>query len=69
MNEEVLNDLYNRAVSQGYTKSREDFISLIQTNDNVFNDMYSYVKSKGYQKDQNSFGSLIGRGGQPSIQQ
>lgn len=64
MDEEVLNDLYNRAVSQGYTKSIEEFAKLIKNDNDVFNDMYSYVKSKGYKKDQNSFGLLVGRGSQ-----
>lgn len=66
MDEEVLNDLYNRAVSQGYTKSIEEFAKLIKNDNDVFNDMYSYVKSKGYKKDQNSFGLLVGRGSQTS---
>ncbi len=61
MNEEVLNDLYQRAVSEGYSKSREEFINLLHTNQEVFNDMYSYVQSKGYNKDQNSFSQLVGK--------
>lgn len=61
MDEQVIDDLYSRAKSQGYTKSRNEFIQLIQSDKDVFNDMYSYVKSKGYQKDENSFSSLIGK--------
>jgi hypothetical protein len=61
MNEQVINDLYNRAVSNGYKKSREEFISLIQTNDSVLNDMYSYVQSKGYGKGVEDFSVLVGK--------
>jgi hypothetical protein len=61
MNEQVINDLYNRAVSNGYKKSREEFVSLIQTNDAVLNDMYSYVQSKGYGKGVEDFSVLVGK--------
>ncbi len=60
MNEEVINDLYNNAVSKGYKKSREEFISLLQSNDAVMNDMYTYVQSKGYKKGVDDFKDLIG---------
>lgn len=60
MNEEVINDLYNNAVSKGYKKSREEFVSLLQSNDAVMNDMYSYVQSKGYKKGIDDFKGLIG---------
>jgi hypothetical protein len=60
MNEEVINDLYNNAVSKGYKKSREEFVSLLQSNDAVMNDMYSYVQSKGYKKGVDDFKGLIG---------
>jgi hypothetical protein len=61
MNEQVISDLYNRAVSNGYKKSREEFVSLIQTNDAVLNDMYSYVQSKGYGKGVEDFSVLVGK--------
>ena len=60
MNEEVINDLYNNAVSKGYKKSREEFVSLLQSNDAVMNDMYTYVQSKGYKKGVDDFKGLIG---------
>ena len=60
MNEEVINDLYNNAVSKGYKKSREEFVSLLQSNDAVVNDMYSYAQSKGYKKGVDDFKGLIG---------
>lgn len=61
MDEEVINDLYSRAKSKGYSKSREEFVNLLHNDSEVVNDSYSYVKSKGYGKDINSFNSLIGK--------
>jgi hypothetical protein len=61
MDEEVIEDLYKRAKSLGYKKSRNEFIALIHSNNEVFNDMYSYVKSMGYRNDENAFAILIGR--------
>jgi predicted SprT family Zn-dependent metalloprotease len=60
MNEEVINDLYSNAVSKGYKKSREEFVSLLNSNDAVLNDMYSYVQSKGYKKGVDDFKLLVG---------
>jgi hypothetical protein len=61
MDEEVINDLYSRAKSKGYSKGREDFVKLLHNDSEVINDSYSYVKSKGYGKDINSFYNLIGK--------
>lgn len=61
MHEGVIEDLYIRAKSNGYSKSRNEFIALIHSDNEVFYDMYSYVKSKGYRKDENAFAILIGR--------
>jgi hypothetical protein len=61
MNEQVIDDLFNQAVSKGYKKSREEFVSLLHTNDSVLNDMYSYVQSKGYQKGIEDFSGLVGK--------
>lgn len=60
MNEQVIDDLYNRAVSLGYKKDRNSYVKLIHSNPSVFNDSYSYVKSKGYKKSTNDFSALIG---------
>jgi len=62
MDEQVIQDLYNRAVSLGYKKSREEFVSLLQSDSSVQNDNYSYVQSKGYQKSMNDFLGLVGGG-------
>ena len=61
MDEQVIDDLYNRAVSSGYAKSREDFIQLLHSDNEVFDDMYSYVKEKGYGKTADDFSVLIGK--------
>ena len=61
MNEQVIDDLFNQAVSKGYKKSREEFVNLLHTNDAVLNDMYSYVQSKGYQKGIEDFNGLVGK--------
>jgi hypothetical protein len=61
MDEEVIEDLYNRAKSNGYNKSRNEFLALVHSDNEVFYDMYSYVKSQGYRKDENAFAILIGR--------
>ena len=61
MNEQVIQDLYNRAVSKGYKKSQGEFVQLLYTNGDVFNDMFSYVQSKGYGKSSSDFEVLIGK--------
>ena len=60
MDEEVLNDLFERAVSQGYTKSIEDFATLIATDQEVLEDSYSYAVDNGYPKSIYDFSTLVG---------
>jgi len=67
MNEQVIDDLYARALQSGYKKGRADFVQLIQSNEDVFNDMYQYVQSKGYAKDAQSFSSLVGKRTAPTV--
>lgn len=62
MDEQVIQDLYNRAVSLGYGKSKEQFVSLLQSDSSVQDDNYAYVKSQGYQKSMNDFLGLVGVG-------
>ena len=61
MDEQVIDDLFQRAISQGYKKTRADFVKLLQSDNEVFDDMYSYVKSQGYQKTPDDFSVLIGK--------
>ena len=69
MDEQVIQDLYDRAVSLGYPKSKEEFISLLQSDSDVQNDNYAYVQNQGYQKSMNDFLGLVGVGGQEQPQQ
>ena len=62
MDKEVLQDLYDRAKSKGYSKSIEEFEQLIGSDQDVLNDNFEYVQSKGYKKDINSFSTLVGYG-------
>ncbi len=60
MDQEVLQDLYNRAVSKGYSKSIEEFSTLISSDQEVLEDNYNYVKQQGYQKPIEDFQVLVG---------
>ena len=62
MNEQIIDDLYNRAKSKGYNRSRDEFISLLHNNQEVFNDNYSFVTRKGYKDGEEKFSALIGKG-------
>ena len=62
MDKEVLQDLYDRATSKGYSKSIEEFEQLIGSDQEVLNDNFEYVQSKGYKKDIDSFSTLVGYG-------
>ena len=55
MNDLVLQELYDRAVSQGYQKDINEFKSLLENNNEVIQDNYDYVKSKGYEGDLEGF--------------
>jgi uncharacterized protein YkvS len=69
MDEEVINDLYSRAVSKGYRKDRDQFVNLLHSDQEVLNDMYSYVQSKGYKKTIDDFSGLIGKNPKQPIEQ
>ena len=60
MDQEVLQDLFDRAVSQGYTKTIEDFAALISTDQEVLEDNFNYVTNNGYSKSIDDFGMLVG---------
>ena len=61
MDEQVINDLFERAVSSGYRKNRQDFIKLLYSDKEVFDDNFQYVQSQGYQKSPADFEILIGK--------
>jgi hypothetical protein len=60
MDIQVIDDLYNRAVQNGYQKRKEEFINLLHNNPEVFYDMYKYVTDNGYAKSDKDFSALIG---------
>tara|TARA_R100001440_G_scaffold57950_1_gene77801 strand:- start:99 stop:7814 length:7716 start_codon:yes stop_codon:yes gene_type:complete len=60
MDPEVIQDLFNRAVSQGYTKTIDEFSNLLVTDSDVLKDNYNYVQSKGYNKSIEDFQNLVG---------
>ena len=60
MDLEVIQDLFNRAVSQGYTKTIDEFSNLLITDTEVLQDNYNYVQSKGYNKSIEDFQNLVG---------
>lgn len=62
MDEEVILDLFNRATSQGYTKSIDQFRVLIANDQEVLDDNFEYVTSKGYSKSIDEFKKLVGAG-------
>lgn len=61
MDEKLIDQLYSRATSLGYKKSRDEFASLVKTDNEVFNDMFSFAQSKGLVSDENQFGSMVGK--------
>jgi hypothetical protein len=61
MNQKAVDYLYEYAKGQGYQNPKENFVSLIQTNDEAFNKLYESAKSSGYGNDINAFGLLLGR--------
>jgi hypothetical protein len=64
MNEEAIKDSYNVFVSQGYTKSIDEYKKLIATNPDALNDSYNAFKAQGYNKSINEYKTLMGIGSQ-----
>ena len=60
MDEQVIQDLFDRAVSKGYTKTLDEFKTLLTTDSDVIEDNYQYVTSQGYSKSIDDFRVLIG---------
>ena len=61
MEEEVIDYLYNWATSDGFKKSKEDFVKLLQTNDEVLSYAFDFAQKDGFKKDKNALGLLVGR--------
>ena len=62
MNENLITELYNRALNKGYKKSREEFVALLGNDDEVYLDMFGYARSKGLVETPAEFSSLVSGG-------
>jgi len=66
MNEQAIKDSYELFKNGGYSKSIDEFKSLIASNPQALNDSYELFKSGGYSKDFDSYKSLMGLTAQPA---
>lgn len=64
MNEQALKDAYEAFVSQGYSKSIDEFKKLINTNPDALKDSYDVFVSEGYTKSIDDYKNLLGVGQQ-----
>jgi hypothetical protein len=69
MNEQAIKDSYELFKSGGYSKSIDDFKSLIASNPQALNDSYELFKTGGYSKDLDSYKVLMGLTAQPVAEQ
>ena len=60
MNEEAIQTMYELAQQNGYGKSYDDFVTLLNTNDEAFSTMYTIAQDNGYQKSVDDFYTLMG---------
>ena len=60
MNREALKDLYQVAKKEGYTKSFEEFVALMGSNEKAVGDMFLEAKKEGYRKPIQDFYTLVG---------
>jgi hypothetical protein len=66
MNEQALKDSYDVFVSNGYTKSFEEYKKLINSNPQALKDSYDVFVSNGYSKSIDEYKALMGVGAQPA---
>ena len=52
--------MYELAQKEGYSKSYDDFITLLNTNEEAFNTMYGLAQKEGYPKPIDDFYTLMG---------
>ena len=55
MDEQVIQDLFDRAVSKGYGKTMDEFKILLVNDNDVIQDNFEYVTSQGYSKSIDDF--------------
>ena len=60
MNEEALQDAYTLFQQGGYTKSFDEFVTLINTNEEALQDAYTLFTETGYSKGFEDFSTLMG---------
>ena len=60
MNEQALQDAYSLFQQEGYNKSFDDFVNLLNTNDEALQDAYNLFSETGYTKSINDFSTLMG---------
>ena len=60
MNREALKVLYRLAKADGYTKSFEEFVELMGSNEKAVNQMYFNAQKDGYKKEKEDFYTLVG---------
>jgi hypothetical protein len=60
MNEKALQVLYSLAQTEGYSKSFDEFKSLMSQNEDAVNQMYSLAQTEGYEKNRSDFDVLVG---------
>ncbi len=60
MNEQAIQDAYNLFKIGGYSKSIDEFKTLIATNPNALNDSYTMFKTGGYSKSIDEYKTLMG---------
>ena len=54
--------MYALAQKEGYSKSPDEFKTLLNTNEKAFNTMYGLAQKEGYKKSVDDFKSLLGVG-------
>lgn len=60
MDEDAIQDAYTLFQKEGYTKSLDDFKTLVKSNPNALGDAFTLFKKNGYRKDEVAFSELMG---------
>ena len=68
MNEQAIIDSYNTFVSNGYTKSIEEFKKLIASNPQALQDSYKTFQDVGYAKSIDDYKTLMGVSQTPAVE-
>jgi len=63
MNEQALNDAYQLFTGAGYTGSKDNFLTLVNSNEQAFDDAFNLFAGAGYKKSKQDFSNLLGEVG------